>query len=114
DALLARLRALCGEGMRVTIVDDRPATETPAGHPLVRAVVEAHRQVHGTDPPLGGVPGATDGTILWRDAGIPIVTYGPGGKWIAHQVDEYVELHDLVASAEVYVEAARRFLATST
>jgi succinyl-diaminopimelate desuccinylase len=109
-ALLARLRAACGEGARLVVVDDRPATETAADHPLVRALVGAHELVHGARPALGGVPGATDGTILWRDAGVPIVTYGPGGKWIAHQVDEFVELDDLVATAEVYVEAARRFL----
>jgi succinyl-diaminopimelate desuccinylase len=109
-SLLARLRSLCSEGTRLTVVDDRPATETPADHPVVRAVVEAHRAVHGSQPALGGVPGATDGTILWRDAQVPIVTYGPGGKWIAHQVDEYVELEDLVSAARVYVEAARRFL----
>jgi len=108
--LLAQLRALCSEGMRLAVVDDRPATETPSDHPVVRAVVEAHELVYGATPPLGGVPGATDGTILWRDARVPIVTYGPGGKWIAHQVDEYVELDDVVRSAEVYVEAARRFL----
>ena len=108
--LLARLRAACGESERLLVVDDRPATETPADHPLVRALAGAHEAVHGAPPPLGGVPGATDGTILWRDAGVPIVTYGPGGKWIAHQVDEFVELDDLVAGAEVYVEAARRFL----
>jgi succinyl-diaminopimelate desuccinylase len=111
--LLARLRAACADGLEgvdLTVIDDRPATETPVGHPLVRAVVEGHRRVHGADPALGGVPGATDGTILWRDARIPIVTYGPGGKWIAHQVDEHVELDDLVCSAQVYVEAARLFL----
>ena len=56
------------------------------------------------------MPGATDGTILWRDAGVPIVTYGPGDKWIAHQVDEHVEVEDLARSAEVYVEAASIFL----
>ena len=38
--------------------------------------------------------------------------YGPGGKWIAHQVDEYVELSDLAMHAEVYVEAALRFTAS--
>jgi succinyl-diaminopimelate desuccinylase len=113
-SLLVRLCALCSEDMRLTVVDDRPATETPPDHPVVRAVVEAHAQVHGAPPALGGVPGATDGTILWRDARIPIVTYGPGGKWIAHQVDEHVELDDLVRSAEVYVEAARRFLSRGT
>jgi succinyl-diaminopimelate desuccinylase len=41
---------------------------------------------------------------------VPSVVYGPGGKWIAHQADEFVELTDLVAHAEVYVEAADRFL----
>jgi len=109
-ALVARLRAAAGGTVALTVVDDRPATQTPGDHAVVRALVAAHRSVHGRPPALGGVPGATDGTILWRDAGIPIVTYGPGGKWIAHQVDEFVELDDLVRSAEVYAEAARRFL----
>jgi succinyl-diaminopimelate desuccinylase len=36
--------------------------------------------------------------------------YGPGGKWIAHQADEYVELDDIVRKTRVYAEAARRFL----
>ncbi len=108
--LLARLGGLLGEGMELEVIDDRPPTETPAEHAVVRAVVEAHEKVHGVRPAFGGVPGSTDGTVLWRDAGIPIVTYGPGGKWIAHQVDEYVEVADVVAAAEVYLEAARRFL----
>ncbi len=58
----------------------------------------------------GGVPGATDGTILWRDGGIPNVVYGPGGKWIAHQPDEYVEVEDIVRKAKVYAVAALHFL----
>ena len=108
--LLAHLGRLAGEGLELEVIDDRPPTETPEDGPLVRAIVEAHRTVHGTTPAFGGVPGSTDGTILWRDARIPIVTYGPGGKWIAHQVDEYVEVEEVVAAAAVYREAARRFL----
>ena len=107
-ALLARLREVTGA--RLTVVDDRPPVEIPLDHPLVLAVVEAHRRVHGRPPRLGGVPGATDGTILARDAGLPVVVYGPGDKWIAHQVDEHVEVEAIVRAAEVYVEAARRFL----
>jgi succinyl-diaminopimelate desuccinylase len=38
------------------------------------------------------------------------VVYGPGGKWIAHQADEYVEIDDLVMHARVYAAAALRFL----
>lgn len=109
-ALLDRLGERLGPGLELEVIDDRPPTETPAEHPVVRALVGAHEAVYGEAPVLGGVPGSTDGTILWRDAGIPIVTYGPGGKWIAHQVDEYVEVDEVVRAAEVYVEAARRFL----
>ncbi|MDQ6772982.1 MAG: M20 family metallopeptidase [Candidatus Dormibacteraeota bacterium] len=108
-ALVARLRAQA-PGLEVEVVEDRPPTETSPSHPVVQAVMEAHRRVTGLEPVLGGVPGATDGTILWRDARVPIVIYGPGGKWIAHQVDEYVEVSDLARAADVYLEAARLFL----
>lgn len=115
--LLALLEAECEAvsaatevAITMTVIDDRPPTSTPVDHPIVRALVTAHERVTGSAPPLGGVPGATDGTILWRDAGIPIVTYGPGGKWIAHQVDEYVEVADVVRAARVYAEAARIYL----
>ena len=45
---------------------------------------------------------------------MPTVVYGPGGKWIAHQVDEFVEVAAIVEAAEVYREAALRFLAAPT
>ena len=99
-----------GVEFEFTTLVDRCPTETALDDPIVRAVAEAHSVVTGEEPVYGGVPGTTDGTILWRDAGIPVVVYGPGGKWIAHQADEYVEVDDLIRHAEVYVEAARRFL----
>ncbi len=94
----------------VTVVDDRPAVEIDVGHPVVVALAAAHQAVTGEPARYGGVPGATDGTILTRDAGIPTVVYGPGGKWIAHQADEYVEVADIVRCAHVYAEAADRYL----
>jgi len=104
------LGSASGVRTEVTVLDDRPATETDPGSPVVRAVVAAHRAVTGSEPVLGGVPGATDGTILWRDAGLPVVVYGPGGKWVAHQADEYVDVDDLARKARVYALAARHFL----
>ncbi len=89
---------------------DRAPTDTPVTDPIVIAVADAHRAVTGEEPVYGGVPGTTDGTILWRDANLPVVVYGPGGKWIAHQKDEFVTIDELVSAAEVYVEAAGRFL----
>lgn len=109
-ALVARLRAALPEGARLEVVEERPATEIPENHPLVRAALGAHEKVLGRPAALGGVPGATDGTILVRDAGVPVVTCGPGGKWIAHQRDEYVEVAVLLAYARIFEETARRYL----
>lgn len=82
--------------------------------PLAQAVAGARACVHGAPPALGRVPGATDGTILTRDLGIPTVVYGPGGKWIAHQADEFVGLADIEAHTSVYIDAARRYLSSSS
>ena len=106
----AAITAETGVDFEFTTLVDRCPTETPLDDPIVQSVAGAHSVVTGEEPVYGGVPGTTDGTILWRDAGIPVVIYGPGGKWIAHQADEYVEVDDLIRHAEVYVEAARRFL----
>ncbi len=95
-------------------LDDRPSTETAVDDPVVQAVIAAHTQIYGTVPVIGGVPGATDGTILWRERAIPIVVYGPGKKRIAHQPDEYVELDEVVRAAQVYISAALRFLGVRT
>jgi len=94
----------------VEVVDDRPAVDTPLDSPVVRALCDAHQAVTGRSAVIGGVPGATDGTVLTSRSGVPSVVYGPGGKWIAHQADEFVEVAAIVEAARVYLEAARRFL----
>jgi succinyl-diaminopimelate desuccinylase len=117
-ALIARIVAL-GEAVRaehpahqfaVEVIDDRPATEIDPGHPLARAVAEAHTLIHGAPPRLGGVPGSTDGTIIARERGVPVVVYGPGDKWLPHQPDERIDLDDVAAAARVYVVAVQRML----
>lgn len=116
DARSRAERAAGGTGVSVTltVVDDRPAVDTPVSHPVVAALAAAHEAVCGEPARYGGVPGATDGTILTRDADLATVVYGPGGKWIAHQANEFVEVADLERSARVYVEAARRFLSAQS
>ncbi len=108
--VVAAAAAPLGIETEVTVIDDRPAIAVPEDDRLVRALWEAHEAVGGSAPRLGGVPGSTDGTIITSRTGIPTVVYGPGGKWIAHQADEFVEVDDLLRHAEVYVEAAHRFL----
>lgn len=118
--LIARIResareAAAESGVDVvqTVVDDRPAIEIAEDHPLVTGLVAAHTRVHGAPPAFGAVPGTTDGTVLTRDAGLPTVVYGPGGKWIAHQKDEYVEVREIGEYARVYAAAAHHFLTSA-
>jgi succinyl-diaminopimelate desuccinylase len=94
----------------VAVLVDRPPVDTPIGEPVVAALAAAHTVVTGDEPTYGGVPGTTDGTILTARGGVPSVVYGPGGKWIAHQADEYVDIDEIVRYTRVYAEAARRFL----
>jgi len=90
--------------------ESRPWTETSAKDPLVAAVESVYQPVLGTAPRYGGVPGATDGTFLWAMRDIPIVTIGPGDRTIPHQVDEFVRLPDVIASARLYAAAAVAYL----
>jgi succinyl-diaminopimelate desuccinylase len=121
DGLVRELRDLASEsagahgiGASVDVIDDRPSVSIPEDHPLVRALLDAHDAVGPGSARLGGVPGATDGTVLTSRGGVPSVVYGPGGKWIAHQADEFVDVVEIEQHAAVYVDAARRFLEPDT
>ena len=93
------------------VIDDRPPVDTPVDDPVVRCLVDAHELETGSRPAIGGVPGTTDGTVFNRELGVPTVVYGPGDKWIAHQVDEFVQVDDIIRYARTYARAARQFLA---
>jgi succinyl-diaminopimelate desuccinylase len=100
---------IAGVTHQIDIVDNRPATETDADDPIVRAVIAAHEAETRTTPPFGGVPGSTDGTIFWAASRVPLVTYGPGITTLPHQADEYVELDEVVRYARTYIAAALRY-----
>ncbi|MEU7899179.1 M20 family metallopeptidase [Nonomuraea sp. NPDC049152] len=105
-----KLAAFDGIESKVVILVDRPPVDVPVTHPVVTSLAAAHTAVTGEEPVYGGVPGSTDGTVLTHWGGIPSVVYGPGGKWIAHQADEYVEVEEIVRCTRVFAEAARIFL----
>ena len=49
-------------------------------------------------------------TFLWSMKNIPIVTMGAGDRQVAHQVDEWVDLDQLIETAKVYALAALHYL----
>ena len=60
-----------------------------------------------------GLDSWCDGATLTRFAGTPTVAFGPsgsdGGRTVAHTVDEFVPIDDLVGCAQALAIAALRF-----
>jgi succinyl-diaminopimelate desuccinylase len=82
-----------------------PCHVDPAGE-LPRAFAAAVREVRGGRIGFSVSRGFTDMHFFVKDAGIPTIGYGPGGRH-AHAIDEAVRVRDLVACAKVYA----RFMA---
>ncbi|ONH82873.1 acetylornithine deacetylase [Roseomonas mucosa] len=74
-----------------------PPVNTPAGHPLVEALVESRKAV-SLPVRLEGMLGVTD-AAHYAARGIPGVVYGPSGA-NAHGPDEYVALGSVVEAAQ--------------
>jgi succinyl-diaminopimelate desuccinylase len=96
------------------VIEARPPTATPRAEPVVAELHQVYRDLTGKEPVYGGVPGTTDGTILFGRAGVPIVTCGPGDTLIPHHVDEYLDIDQLIEATKLYAVTAMRYLGVST
>jgi succinyl-diaminopimelate desuccinylase len=94
----------------IQVLETRAPTATDRTEPIVQVLDQAYRDLTGQEPVYGGVPGSTDGTILNSQAGVPIVTCGPGDIYIPHHVDEWLGLDELIEATRLYAVAAMRFL----
>jgi acetylornithine deacetylase len=77
--------------------------------PIVGAVRHAATAVLGSAPASFGAPWWMDSALL-GEAGIPTVTFGPGGAG-AHAVEEWVNLDEVEQCAATLTAAAREFCA---
>ncbi len=86
------------------------AAEAPGDSAIASVCREAVRAETGSPPADHGFTGITDARFYVNEARIPTVVLGPGSLRVAHTVDEFVELADLVAAARVYARAFVGFL----
>jgi acetylornithine deacetylase len=70
-------------------------------HPLLGAVSESYKEVFKEEPVIEASPWGTDGGILSRYGGTPVVVFGPGITETAHDANEHIILEDLYKSAEI-------------
>lgn len=88
-----------------------PATEVPADHPFVAALLNSAEQVLGWRPRLSAFPGGTDAAKFQALAGIPTIpSFGPGWLNLAHGPNECVGLEAIVQAAKMYALSAQTYL----
>jgi acetylornithine deacetylase len=76
------------------------SAETDPTHALITTLAAQHRQVHGSDAPLRGVTYGSDMRLFTNHGDIPAVLYGPGDVRLAHAVDEYIPLDDVITATK--------------
>jgi acetylornithine deacetylase len=85
-----------------------PPAEVPLDDPIVTTALAATRAL-GRTSELGGLENWHDGATLIVEAGIPSICLGPGDINVAHTIDEYVPIVDLVACAQAIAVTAMRY-----
>jgi len=110
EGVLEEARRRCG-GLEARLEPGlfRAATEVPAAAELVQELLGACTRA--------GLPAKIEGMSAWVDAcflnqsGTPAVCFGPGSVAQAHTTDEWVEVSEIDACADVLTRLSRRYLA---
>lgn len=108
DGLIASLQSPAS--FTVTIKDPYyPPYAVPQTDPFVAQFAAAHRHVLGRDPVFAYSRAVSDGNYLVADAGIPTVTFGPGGENM-HAANEWANVAEMPQAMAVYLQLAHQFL----
>jgi acetylornithine deacetylase len=75
--------------------------ETPLDHPLIKQLSAAHQHVVGSAPALRGVTYGSDMRLFTNHAKIAATHYGPGDVGMAHAVNEFVPLDEVLTVTKV-------------
>jgi acetylornithine deacetylase len=86
-----------------------PAYNVDPNHPICRTVARAHEEAaqdsrFAGPPRLAGFYAVCDAAFL-NPQGIPSIVYGPGSLLVAHAIDEFIEIDELVLAAKTYALA---------
>lgn len=70
--------------------------EIDTDHSLVKAFVNAYKNMNGKDAVVKGFPAACDMRIRVLHSNTPSILFGPGDLSLAHRVDEYIDIDELI------------------
>jgi acetylornithine deacetylase len=75
--------------------------QTPLDHPFIQQLSAVHQQVTGSAPVCRAVTYGSDMRLFTNYAKIPATHYGPGDVGMAHAVNEFVPLDEVITVTKV-------------
>jgi acetylornithine deacetylase len=76
------------------------STQTDLDSAIVKQLKETHNEVHHKEPQVHGVPYGSDLRFFTNDAKMSGVLYGPGDVRVAHALNEFVPIDEVIAVAK--------------
>ncbi len=67
---------------------------------IVKQLKETHSEIHHKEPQIHGVPYGSDLRFFTNDAKMPGVLYGPGDVRVAHTLNEFVPINEVIDVAK--------------
>jgi succinyl-diaminopimelate desuccinylase len=98
ERIMEILEATLGHEIILEKLVDLHPVFTTAGHPFMKVVYE----VCGIADTAKALPYLTDGAVLQKVYGCPVVILGPGEPEQAHQTDEFCYIDKLERSVDIY------------
>jgi len=74
--------------------------ETKLDSAILKQLKETHNEIYHRDPEIHGVPYGSDLRFFTNDAKMPGVLYGPGDVRVAHSLNEFVPIDEVIAVAK--------------
>lgn len=108
DISLAEQSLPCYTGAVLTSKRFYPAWLMEVDHPYVLMSLKALHKA-GIQSKIGSYQFCTNGSYSAGIASVPTVGFGPSYEHMAHIVDEYVEINQLIRAAEGYYAMAKAF-----
>jgi len=87
------------------------AAETPSTHPFVKLAKNAVKDVLGRESTVEGFVATTEMSHL-VEAGIPSIILGCGDLKVAHTINEYVPVQQIIDATKIYTLIILRYLKT--
>lgn len=94
---------------------DFPAIQTPLDHPGCGVLDDAVSDIRGEQAIFSGFKAVNDGSFIYADCGVDVVTFGPGHiSMNAHGADEYLPLDQFHEAVKIYAKLILEWCGTSS